>query len=86
MKITWSRHAVKRCVEMLGPEGRAEVEETIADPDVNSINPEHHGGGRYYIRGRLAVPVAEDGTILTVLWHTHEPYDRNGPPPAKFPS
>ena len=75
-KFTWTRHAVQRCVEMLGPEGRAEVEAAILDPDISSPNPKRHGGGTYYSRGRIAVPVSPDGAILTVLWWTTERYDR----------
>lgn len=79
MKITWTRHAVERCVEMLGPEGRTEVEEAVTDPEISYRNPVRHGPGTVFVRGRLAVPVDPEGRIYTVLWHRADGrYDDDG--------
>lgn len=63
----WSGHARKRAAEMDVPED--EIELVLAEPSHTYPNCLGHPSGKTYVCGRLAVPVAEDNTILTVLWN-----------------
>ena len=46
-----------------------EVERVVAQACLSYPNGPRHPKGTTYVAGRLAVPVAADGTILTVLWN-----------------
>lgn len=66
MKLSWSWHALQRAAEMgLDP---LEVEAALERYSHSYPNPPHHPAGRVYVAEPFAVPVAEDGTIMTVLW------------------
>ena len=49
-----------------------EVEDALLDPELTYPNAFGHPTGTTYVRDRIAVPVAADGAILTVLWHGQE--------------
>jgi len=66
MKIRWSQHALDRAAEMgLEP---AEVEAELCRFTHSYPNPPQYPAGRVFVTDRLAVPIAEDGTIMTILW------------------
>jgi len=65
-----SRHACERADEM--DVTSDEISETLAEPDLTYPNCKGHPSGTTYVRRRLAVPVAGDGTILTILWNRRD--------------
>lgn len=68
--LYWTSHARTRAREMEVSE--EEVEQALDSPELSYPNALGHPAGTTYVRGRIAIPVATDGAILTVLWHRGE--------------
>lgn len=66
--LTWTQHATARRREM--GVSIKEVETSIAGAEMTYPNP--YTDGTTFVGGRLAIPVSEDGSILTVLWRGRE--------------
>ncbi len=62
-----SHHACERADEM--DVTCDEISQTLVQPDLTYPNCPGHPAGTTFVRRRLAVPVASDGTILTILWN-----------------
>lgn len=67
MLLKMSSHAAWRCAQMKVAE--AELEDALSAPHLSYPNALGQPRGTTFVSGRIAVPVAEDGTILTILWH-----------------
>ena len=66
MELSWSWHALDRAQQMgLDP---LAVESAVRCYTHSYPNPPHHPSGRVYVAGSIAVAVADDGTIMTILW------------------
>ena len=68
--LRWTWHAAQRAGQMQVT--AEEVEAAVDEPDLAYPNASGHPAGTTFVNGRLAVPVATDGSILTVLWHGKE--------------
>jgi hypothetical protein len=44
------------------------IERVLSAPEISHPNGLGHPKGTMYVGGKYVIPVAEDGTILTVLW------------------
>lgn len=66
--LFWTKHALYRAKQMGC--SRVEVEKVVTGAEMSYPNP--YTEGTTFVGGRLAVPVSDDGWILTCLWRGRE--------------